>query len=78
MDTNTDPKLHWYCFTYIDFTSGGYPSHACTYIGYPVAGMTMAMIKENKLNAGVSDRAVLLSVSHLGCMTKTEFTKERA
>lgn len=79
MTADTEPCLHWYCFTYIDSSNGGYSSaYSCAYIGYQVAGVTMAMINENKRNAGVSDSAVLLSVSHLGCMTKTEFTGAQA
>ena len=68
-------ELHWYCFSYIgkDIKTG-LTANGCTYSGYTEEGVTLQAITENKQNAGVTDDAVLISVSYLGKMTKEVFT----
>ena len=67
-------KLHWYCFSYsgIDLDSGK-TCQASTYTGFDSKVVTVKRITENKLNAGVSDDSVLIAVSYLGYMLKSDF-----
>ncbi len=64
-------ELHWYSFAY---TSG--KETGSTHTGYDTKGVTLEMIKDNKVNAGMTKRSVLLSVCYLGYMTTEEFTGE--
>ncbi len=61
-------KQHWFCFTYADANS-----QASTYTGFDEKNITLAMITANKINAKVSNKAVLLACIYLGFMTKKEF-----
>lgn len=65
-----EQKLYWFCFSYVDNAR----IYASTYTGYSDKSVTLKHIKENKTYAGVSDNAVLLSLSYLGYMTRMEFT----
>jgi len=65
-------KKHWYSFSYAD----GSGCQASTYTGYESLGVTLPMIMENKVNAHVSQGAVLLAVCYLGHMTKSEFLEQ--
>jgi len=66
-------KLHWFCFAYIGKDSSGTECQACTYTGYPRKEITLKMIYQNKKNAGVTKKAVLISVSYLGYMNRSKF-----
>lgn len=70
-------KSHWYCFAYIgNDLNSNLACHASTYTGYKNKKVTMDRIMKNKAHAGVTDEAVLLSVSYLGYMSNEEFKGE--
>lgn len=63
-------KLHWYSFAYSSGDETG-----STYTGYDNKGVTLKMIQDNQVNAGMTKRSVLLSVCYLGYMTKAQFAE---
>lgn len=69
-------KRHWYCFSYVGKAVDTNDTvNACTYTGFSKQEVTLADIKENKANAGVTDKAVLMGLSYCGFMTKKQFTE---
>lgn len=66
---------HWYLFAFsgIEIESGR-QCQASTYTGFPDKEITLAIIQEQKRNAGVTRSAVPIAVNYLGWMTKEEFT----
>lgn len=71
-------KKHWYSFTYL----GNSPDTNCRMYATAVCGyekkdfITLLEINRNKYESGLDDKAVLLSVSYLGKMTKEEMMTE--
>lgn len=70
----SEVKRHYYCFSYSGRDSLGNSYEANTYTGYKEKEITLSIINENKVYAGVSTNAVLISVSYLGYMTVEAFT----
>lgn len=73
-----DERVHWYCFTYQGRDlEGANGSIGSTYSGYAEKDkITIAIIKDNKAKAKMSDNCVLLNIIYLGHMTKAEMTAE--
>lgn len=67
-------KKHWFNLSFIEPVENGM-TYGNGYTSSDVKALTLAQINNNKVFAGVGDRAVLLSCSYLGFMTKEEFTK---
>jgi hypothetical protein len=68
-------RKHW--FSYCFQESGGTRIvTASAYIGYPESAITKERIEVAKDGAGVSVNAVLLNVSYLGHMTRSQFLGE--
>lgn len=67
-------KRHWYLFAFsgIEIESG-LQCHASTYTGFMDKEITLAAIKEQKRNAGVTQAAVPIAINYLGWMTREEF-----
>lgn len=77
MHNSNDQRKHWYCFSYIgECLETGKNANASTYTGYKSKGVTKAIIDENVSNAGLRKGAVLIAVSYLGHMERSEFLAE--
>lgn len=70
-----EPKLHYFSFAYTHL-EGSAMTIANTYTGYPDKLITKLRIDANKINADVSQDAVLTSVSYLGYCTRSEMAGE--
>jgi len=67
-------KSHWFAFSFIGKAiDNGSTANASVYIGYPDKRITLKRMREANAAAGVRDGAALISVCHLGFMTKQEF-----
>jgi hypothetical protein len=66
-------KLHWFALSF-DFKDGLQQGNACTYMGYPEQLVTVPRINRAKQAAGIPSgaSAVLIGLSYMGLMTKTE------
>lgn len=65
--------LHFYSFVFMESEPSGAITHASSYMGIPEPKVTRRVIASARRTAGVSARAVLLSVSALGAMTGEEW-----
>lgn len=72
-----DDRLHWYALSYRGkCLKTGREADAVTYTGYPENVLTKARIQQGKVDAGVNDKAVLVSATYCGHMTKADFTAQ--
>ena len=70
-------KLHWYLFAFSGIeVKSGHQCQASTYTGFKDNKITLAEIRKQKTNAGVTQSAVAIAINYLGWMTKEEFTGE--
>jgi hypothetical protein len=76
--TFIDKELHWYCFTYVgsDPKNGG-TATASTVTGYVCKDLKLSAMYENKINAGLTEDAVLTGLSYFGKMPKSLFVSGR-
>jgi len=75
-ESKPENYLHWFCLSYRGVTlEGRQACDASTYEGYVDKRLTLSRIAEGKRAAGVTDKAVLVSATYLGCMQKEEFRR---
>jgi hypothetical protein len=68
-------KSYYYAFSF-SYSEAQKTTIASCYIGYPDKKITLSRIKEAKRYAEIDEKAVLISCSYLGHMTKKEFMGE--
>ena len=67
-------KRHWYLFAFSGIElEGGRQCQASTYTGFKYKDITLAIIQDQKRNAGVTQSAVPIAINYLGWMTREEF-----
>ena len=67
-------KQFWYCFSFVGKNAeNGCSCDSSMYSGLPSRKITKSIIDDNRKYAGVNPEAVVVSISYLGRMTKSEF-----
>ena len=70
-----EKKFNYYCFTFKGNVPDGRPATASSYAGYQIKpNFGKGEIRKQKSLSGLTDDAVLISITFLGVMTEEEFT----
>lgn len=72
--TTKEVKKYWFCFSFRgDFKDGG-AGVASYYAGFLTKKITEKRIEDSKINLGMKENTVLMSLSYLGFMSRSEFS----
>lgn len=68
-----EPKYYWYCMSFRYETSSSY-IHASTYSGHRKKIVTVADIEKSREYVDIDPKAVVVSISYMGRMTRSKLT----